>query len=162
MATLVKRSDKLTYMLVDAEYKLVEGCTVLTTNKNPKEYSRQYVHQNFEKNDVTGYSPSIDFTFDQYSDNEVHDALVALINGEKLGTAAIVSIVVVDKADEVSTGVYNATQRDYAVVGGTEGDSMDAYTYSGTFKVNGTKIEGTATLNAAETVATFTASGVSI
>jgi hypothetical protein len=39
---------------------------------------------------------------------------------------------------------------------------MDAYTYSGTFKVNGIKVEGTATLNAAETVATFTASGVSI
>ena len=162
MATLVKRSDKLAFMQVSGEYKRMTGFTALTTNKNPKEYTRQYVDENFENTDVTGYSPSIDFTFDQYTDNLVHEAIVALINGEQLGTAAVVSILVVDKADEVSTGIYNAIQRDYAVIGGTEGDSMDAYTYTGTFKVKGTKVEGTATLNADETVATFTAGGVSV
>jgi hypothetical protein len=162
MATLVKRSDKLAFMQVSGEYKRMTGFTVLTTNKNPKEYTRQYVDEDFENTDVTGYSPSIDFTLDQYTDNAVHDALVSLINNEELGTAAIVSILVVDKADEVTTGVYNAIQRDYAVIGGTEGDSMDAYTYTGTFKVKGTKLTGTATLNADETVATFTQGGTSI
>jgi hypothetical protein len=162
MATLVKRSDKLAFMQVSGEYKRMTGFTVLTTNKNPKEYTRQYVDEDFENTDVTGYSPSIDFTLDQYTDNAVHDALVSLLNNEELGTAAIVSLLVVDKADEVSTGIYNAIQRDYAVIGGTEGDSMDAYTYTGTFKVKGTKVTGTATLNADETVATFTAGGTSI
>lgn len=162
MATLVKRSDKLAFMEVDGEYKRMTGFTALTTNKNPKEYTRQYVDQDFENTDVTGYSPSIDFTLDQYSDNTVHDALVDLINGEELGTAAIISIVVVDKANPVTAGVYNAIQRDYAVVGGTEGDSMDAYTYTGTFKVKGSRVEGTATLNADETVATFSEGGASI
>lgn len=162
MATLVKRSDKLAFMQVSGEYKRMTGFTALTTNKNPKEYTRQYVDEDFENTDVTGYSPSIDFTFDQYTENAVHDALVSLLNEEQLGTAAVVSLLVVDKADEVTTGVYNAIQRDYAVIGGTEGDSMDAYTYTGTFKVKGTKVEGTATLNADETVATFTSGGLSV
>jgi hypothetical protein len=162
MATLIKRSDKLAFLDVSGEYKRMTGFTALTTNKNPKEYTRQYVDEDFENTDVTGYSPSIDFTFDQYTDSAVHEAIVALINNDTIGTPAIVSILTVDKSDEVSTGSYTAWIRDYAVVGGTEGDSMDAYTYSGTFKVKGSKTTGTATLNVGETVATFTAGGVSV
>lgn len=162
MATLVKRSDKLAFMSVSNVYTRMTGFTALTTNKNAKEYTRQYVDEEFENTDVTGYSPSIDFTFDQYIDNTVHEYLVNLINSDTTGTGAIVTLLVVDKADEVSTDVYNAYTRTYTVVGGSEGDSMDAYTYSGTFKVKGSRTTGTATLNADETVATFSAGGTSV
>lgn len=164
MATLVKRSDKVAYLGVGdtPTYYRMTGFTASTNNKNPKEYTRQYVDEDFEQTDVTGYSPSIDFTFDQYIDNPVHEALVSLIDGETIGTDAVVSIVIVDKADVVSTGVYNAVQRDYAVVAGSDGDSMDAYTYSGTFRIKGLRTTGTATLNADESIATFTAGGVSV
>lgn len=162
MATLVKRSDKLAFLQVSGEYKRMTGFTALTTNKNPKEYTRQYVDEDFENTDVTGYSPSIDFTFDQYTDSTVHEAIVTLLNNDTIGTPAIVSILTVDKSDEISTGVYNAWTRDYAVIGGTEGDSMDAYTYSGTLKVKGSRVTGTATLDTTEAIATFTAGGVSI
>lgn len=162
MATLVKRSDKLAFMDVSSAFQRMTGFTALTTNKNPKEYTRQYVDEDFENTDVTGYSPSIDFTFDQYTDNVVHDALITLINNDTTGTGAIVTILVVDTSDEVSAGVYNAYTRTYSVVGGSEGDSMDAYTYSGTFKVKGSRVTGTATLNADQSVATFTAGGASV
>lgn len=162
MATLVKRSDKLAFMDVSSIYKRMTGFTTLTTNKNAKEYTRQYVDEDFENTDVTGYSPSIDFTFDQYTENDVHEALVALINADTTGTSAVVTILVVDKSDEVSAGIYNAWTRTYSVIGNTEGDSMDAYTYSGTLKVKGSRITGTATLDTDELIATFTAGGTSV
>jgi hypothetical protein len=162
MATLVKRSDKLAFMQVSGEYKRMTGFTALTNTKNPIEYNRQYVDEDFENTDVTGYSPTLDFTFDQYSDDAVHDALVTIIDGEATGSSAIVSIVVVDKSNEITSGIYAASQRTYAVVPDSDGDSTDAYTYSGSFKVKTAQVTGTATLNADESVATFTAGGTSV
>lgn len=150
------------FMAVSDIYNRMTGFSTLTTNKNAKEYNRQYVDEDSETNDVTGYSPSIDFTFDQYTLNDVHDAIIALINADTTGTAAVVSILVVDKADEVTTGVYTAWTRNYAVIGSSEGDSTDAYTYSGTLKVQGSRTTGTATLDADELIATFTAGGASV
>ena len=160
--TLVKRSDKLAFLKIGSTYQRMTGFTALTTNKNPVEYSRQYVDEDFENTDVTGYSPSIDFTFDQYSDSVVHDALISIIEGEKTSTSALVTILIVDKAEPITGGTYYSYIRQYAVVGGSEGDSTDAYTYSGTFKVKGARTEGKTTLSADESTATFTAGGASI
>ena len=137
--TLKKRSDKVAFMDVNATLTRMEGFTTYSQSKNPKEYSRQYVDQDFENTDVTGYSPQIAFGFDQYEGNTVHDKLVNILDGEKLGNDAIVTIVVVDITDNT------AIKRDWTVVGDTEGDSMDAYTYSGNFRVKGDKMYGTAT-----------------
>ena len=63
-----------------------------------------------------------------------------------IGTAAVRTIVVVDFTKPTSnTDEYQATARDFSVIPDSEGGSMDAYTYSGNFKVKGSKIEGTAT-----------------
>ena len=162
MAILVKRSDKLAFMLVSAEFKRLKGFTGLTNTKNPIEYNRQFVDEDFENTDITGYSPTLDFTFDQFSDDLVHQAIVEIIDQEKTGSDAIVTILIVDKSNEISTGVYSAFKRDYAIVPDSDGDNTDAYTYSGSFKVKTAQILGTATLNADQTVATFTQGGTSI
>ena len=158
--TLVKRSDKVSFfgnMGTGTEtFNRMRGFTTLSGSKNPSEYSRQYVDEEFETTDVTGYSPSIDFGFDQYKGDLVHDEMVEILDGEKTGTEARRNIVTVDFS-QVSGNGYKATKREYAIIGDAEGDSMDAYTYSGTFRATGKRITGTATLNSDSSVATFTA-----
>lgn len=137
--TLKKRSDKVAFLEVDEVLTRMEGFTTFSQSKNPTEYSRRYVDQDFENTDVTGYSPQIGFGFDQYEGNDVHDHIVSILDNEKLGNEAIVTICVVDVTDGT------AIKREWTVVGDSEGDSMDAYTYSGNFRVKGEKVFGTAT-----------------
>ena len=54
---------------------------------------------------------------------------------------------------------YEARLRTYTTVPDTEGDSTDAYTYSGAFRKNSNMTKGVATLNADNTIATFKATG---
>lgn len=160
---LVKRSDKVSFLGClnggTETFNRMRGFTTLSGSKNSIEYSRQYVDEEFETTDVTGYSPSYDFGFDQYAGDLVHDEMVEILDGEKTGTEARRNIVIVDFSQPVSgqDGVYNAVKREWAIIGDTEGDSMDAYTYSGTFRATGKRILGTATLNSDSSVATFTA-----
>ena len=156
---LVKRSDKVAFfgnMSTGTEtFNRMRGFTTLSGSKNPMEYSRQYVDEEFETTDVTGYSPSYEFGFDQYKDDLVHEEMVGILDSEKTGTEARRNIVVVDFSKASGNG-YEATKREYAIIGDAEGDSMDAYTYSGTLRATGKRITGTATLNADSSVATFT------
>ena len=158
--TLVKRSDKVSFfgnVTGGTEtFNRMRGFTTLSGSKNPSEYSRQYVDEEFETTDVTGYSPSIEFGFDQYAGDLVHDELVEILDNEETGTSARRNIVTVDFSQPVQGGGYKATKREYSIIGDTEGDSMDAYTYSGTFRATGKTIKGTATMNADSSVATFT------
>ena len=124
----------------------MQGFTDMSKSLNPKEYSRQYVDEEFEQTDVVGFSPSIAYGFDQYLGNAVHDELVKLTDNEAIGTAAVRTIVVVDFTKPTDNpDEYQATARDFSVIPDSEGGSMDAYTYSGNFKVKGSKIDGTAT-----------------
>ena len=157
---LVKRSDKVSFfgnMGTGTEtFNRMRGFTTMSGSKNPMEYSRQYVDEEFETTDVTGYSPSIEFGFDQYTDDLVHEEMVGILDGEKTGSEARRNIVTVDFS-QPTTGGYKATKREYAIIGDAEGDSMDAYTYSGTFRATGKRITGTASLNGDSSVATFSA-----
>ena len=157
---LIKRSDKVSFLGCISEgtetFNRMRGFTTLSGAKNPTEYSRRYVDEEFETTDVTGYSPSLDFGFDQYSGDPVHDEMVKILDGEALGTEARRNIVTVDFSQEAGEGSYKAVKREYAIIGDAEGDSMDAYTYSGTFRSTGKRIVGTATLDDAGAVATFT------
>ena len=159
--TLVKRSDKVSFfgnMSTGTEtFNRMRGFTTLSGSKNPKEYSRQYVDEEFEVTDVTGYSPSFEFGFDQYKDDVVHEEMVEILDSEKTGTEARRNIVTVDFSQPVQGGGYKATKRSYSIIGDTEGDSMDAYTYGGTFRATGKRITGTATLSNNNAVATFVA-----
>lgn len=132
-------------------YYRMQGFTSLSTSKNPKEYTRQYVDEEFEQTDVVGYSPAIAYTFDRYDGNVVHDDIARITNGELTGNDALVDIVVVD----TTKSTQNAAKRTYAVIPDSEGDSMDAYTYSGNFKVKGDRVEGNATVSADGLTCTF-------
>jgi len=163
---LIKRSDKVAFLgCIDngtETFNRMRGFTSLSGSKNPMEYSRQYVDEEFETTDVVGFSPSFDFGFDQYTDDPAHEEMVEILDGEYTGTDARRNIVTVDFSQPIEGGGYKATKREYAIIGDSEGDSMDAYTYSGTFRSTGKKINGTATLNSDNSVATFTEDAVSL
>jgi hypothetical protein len=161
--TLVKRSDKVAFFGNVSNgtetFNRMRGFTTLSQSKNPKEYSRQYVDEEFETTDVTGYSPSYDFGFDQYKDDPVHDEMVEILDDEKTGTEARRNMVVVDFSQPVAgqDNTYKAVKREWAIIGDTEGDSMDAYTYSGNMRATSKRIKGTATTSSNDSVAVFTA-----
>lgn len=158
---LVKRSDKVSFLgcMTDGTetFNRMRGFTTLSGSKNPTEYSRKYVDEEFETTDVTGYSPSMDFNFDQYIGDPVHEEMVEILDGEKTGTEARRNIVTVDFSQPVGEeGSYKAVKREYAIIGDADGDGTDAYTYGGTFRSTGSKIVGTATVDETGAVATFT------
>ena len=141
-----KRSTKVAFLQAEDKFYRMKGFTSLSTNKNAGEYTRQYVDEDFETTDVVRISTSMDFNFDYMPSNPVHEKLVEIIDREKIGDDAVVSILIVDFSQAGTTeGSYVAVKRDFAVIPGTEGDSLDAYTYSGTFRVKGPRIEGEAT-----------------
>ncbi|MCL2563148.1 MAG: hypothetical protein FWE08_03840 [Oscillospiraceae bacterium] len=161
VGTLKLRSDKIPFLAIPTgasgqyTYKRMQGFTGFSTSKNPSEYSRQYVDEAFEQTDVVGYSPSISFGFDRYVGNEVHDFLAEIIDNEVIGTAAVVQVVVIDLS-VTEPSANNAFVRPWAVIADTEGDSMDAYTYSGTFAVKGNPVWGRAEIAADGLTLTFT------
>lgn len=168
METLVKRSDKVAFYGVPGEnsvtYTRMKGFTELSTSKNAGEYSRQYVDEDTERTDVVRYSPTTSFAFDEYTGDEVLTDIVDIIDNEKLGTDAQREIIQVDFSKPVNGGGYAAIKRTVTVIADSEGDSMDAYTYSGSFSAVGSFVTGTAavstptggTKKTAETI-TFTA-----
>lgn len=164
---LVKRSDKVSFLGCLAggseAFKRMRGFTTMSGSKNAMEYTRHYVDEEFETTDVTGYSPSIEFAFDQYTDDDVHEEMVTILDGEKTGSDARRNIVTIDFSQPGETsGTYKATKREYSIIGDADGDSLDAYTYSGTFRATGEKVVGTATISDNGATATFTASNISL
>lgn len=148
---LVKRSQRVAYMDVatsggPASFERMTGFTSMTNAKNPKEYSRQYVDMDTETSDVVGYAPSIDYSFDCYSNNPVHEKIAKIHDGELLGNETHVDIVVVDLFKKSSAGEkYYATKRTYAVIPDSDGDGTDALIYSGSLKAVGVLTVGNAT-----------------
>lgn len=161
MSELVKRHEKLAFYGIpsgsgdDITYTFhrMKGFDEITTSKNPKEYSRQYVDEEFEQTDVVGYTPTISFGFDEFSGNAVHSDIKSIFDEEKTGADAIRPIVMVDMRSETK----KAIKRDFTVVADSEGDGTDAYTYGGTFRAKGEKIAGTATSSDDWQTLTFTA-----
>lgn len=149
----VARSKKVAFYGVKSgettTYTRMQGFTDMTKNANAKEYSRQYVDEPTERVDVTGYAPSIAYTFDRIKGNTVHDDIISITDGEKIGAEAIRSIILVDltTATTGETPTYTGIKRDYSVIPSSEGGGNDSYTYSGDFKANGEKVEVTGTLS---------------
>ena len=157
---LVKRSRKVAFMDVSttsiANFLRMTKFTEISKSKNPTEYSRSYVDEDGEVTDVTGYSEEISYNFDLHVGNLVHEKLVDITDNEKTGADALVRILQVDFTKPKGSG-YEARLRTYSVVPDSEGDSTDAYTYSGAFRKNSNMTIGIATMNADNTVATFAA-----
>lgn len=148
---LVSRSELRSYMNVStgttaAAYELIgEGFTSLTEAKNPKEYSRQYIHEKTERTDVVGYAPSLDYSVDIYTNNPVIKRIREITDKELIGSDAQVSIVTVEMfgdaaIDETKLVAY---ERKYAVIPDSKGDGVEALVYSGTFKAVGDMVTGT-------------------
>lgn len=155
------RSKKVAFMKVEnGTFHRMKGFTALSVNRNPKEYTRQYVDEPFETTDVVAISTSMDFTFDQMQNDPVHEKMVDIIDGEKIGDDAVVTIVVVDLTKQgATTESYKAVKRDFVLIPETEGDSVDAYTYSGILRAKGEKVEGEATSTDGWKTCTFTPEG---
>lgn len=160
MEKLVKRSGKVAFMDVSTtsipNFLRMTKFTEISKSKNPTEYSRTYVDEDGEVTDVTGYSEEISYAFDLYSGNLVHEKIVKITDDELTEDEALVKILIVDFSKPVGKG-YEARLRTYSTVPDTEGDSTDAYTYSGSFRKNSTMTKGIATLNKNNTIASFSA-----
>lgn len=155
---LVKRNGKVAYMDVSttsvANFQRMRKFTEISKSKNATEYSRTYVDEDGEVTDVTGYSEEISYAFDLYKGNLVHQKLVDITDNEKTGNDALVRILTVDFSKPSGSG-YEARLRTYSVVPDAEGDSTDAYTYSGAFRKNSGFTIGVATITDDGMTATF-------
>lgn len=160
MDKISKRSDKVAFYGVvngsNTDYKRMRGFTELSINKNPVEYSRRYIDEKTERNDVVGYAPSISYSFDKFSDDAVHTDIIKVADDELVGTDAVREIILVDLTNSVSGGGHNAVRRKWSVIPDSEGNDTDAYTYSGTLKANGDIEKGTATSEDDWQTCTFT------
>lgn len=157
MYKISKRSDKVAFFGLSetgSEFLRMRGFTEFSVSKNPVEYSRRYIDEQTERNDVVAYSPSISYSFDKFSDDNVHKELIDIADMERVGADAVRYIIIVDM-----TGINaekSAIMRAWTVVPDGEGNDNDAYTYSGTLKANGEVIMGTATSDDDWQTCTFT------
>lgn len=148
--SLVKRSDKKAFYGIPQEagaaiFTRMRNFTELSASKNPKEYSRKYVDEDFERTDVIGYSVSYGFAFDDYTDDPVLADIKEIFDNELVGTEAQREIVFVDFSAPVGDG-FKAVKRTFSVICDSEGNSADAYNYSGNLKVTDIMVKGIATI----------------
>lgn len=142
-ADLVLRTGKVAFYHVPGQsvYTRMEGFTSLSTSKNPTEYERQYVDEDFKRTDITAYNTAIAYALDRYKKHPVTDDIIGIHENELLGQDAVRSIINVDMttAQQGSNGIWSASakMRDYAVIPDADGDTTDCMTYSGNFKTRG-------------------------
>ena len=149
MTEAIKRSKILAFYGVPQKsdstvtytFHRMKGFDSISTSKNPKEYSRQYVDEEFEQTDVVGYTPTVSFEFDRFAGDPVHDDIIAIFNGEKTGADATRPVIMVDMTGTTKSAI----KRDFAIFAESEGEGTEMYTYSGSMRVKGDKVFGTAT-----------------
>lgn len=138
------RADIVNFMKILDKFNRMTGFTDAGKSMNASTYDRRYVDEKIERSDVIAYAPEIAYGFDRMVGNEVHEAIVKIHNGELVGQT--VEIVTVNFNEEGTTEKsFKARKRTYSVIPDAEGDSTDAYTYSGTFRASGEIVEGEAT-----------------
>lgn len=123
-----------------------EGFTSFPESKNPKEYTRKYIHEKTERSDVIGYAPSISYSCDVITGDPVIEKIIDITDNEKLGSDTHVDIVTVNLWESEGEGTYVAYKRKYAVVPDAKGDGVEAMIYTGTLKAVSEVVKGTFTL----------------
>lgn len=150
-SSLVQRSEELAFFNVLTGGKgttgitgtltRMEGFTDLSNSQNPKEYSRQYVDEDFERTDIVGYAPAVAYSFDRYKGNTVLEDIVKITKNEYIGEKMVRFILLVDMTTCTGKGTPTQTARgkirQYAVIPDSYGDTTDCMTYSGNFKARG-------------------------
>ena len=150
MNELIRRDQKKAFWGIPSEdgkpvFQRMKYFTDLSGSKNPGEYNRRYVDENFQRSDVTSYSTSWSFNFDEYNGDAVLEDIVGIIDKNKLGTDAHRDIIFVNFSKKSGSG-YVACKQSFAVIADSEGGSTDAYTYNGNLKAVGEKVWGIATI----------------
>lgn len=125
----------------------MQGFTEGGKSLNSTTYDRRYIDEKTERSTVTGYSTEIAYSFDRIVGNGIHEKLANIHDNELVGE--VVEILT------VNTVTNDAKLRNYSVIPDADGDSTDAYTYSGNFHADGDIIEGTATISGDGMTATF-------
>lgn len=141
----------------------MKGFTDAGKSMNPSTYDRRYVDEKNERSDVVAYATEIAYGYDRMYGNSVHDVISKVHDDEIVGFN--IPIVTVNFNEPVEGG-YRAKYRVWSVQPDSDGDSTDAYTYSGAFKANSSIVTGVAKIeegNANDTTTisaiTFTADG---
>lgn len=145
MNGISKRSEKVAFLGIDSsfsEFTRMRGFTEFSLSKNPVEYSRRYIDEKTQRSDVVAYAPSISYSFDKFSNDDVHKDIINITDREKIGVDAIRHIVIVDLSGD--SDEKTAIMRKWSVIPDTEGNDADTYTYSGTLKACSDIIIGTA------------------
>lgn len=146
-SNIVMRTGKLAFYKCRDEsiYRRMEGFTELSNSKGTKEYTRQYVDEDFERTDVSGYSPEISYAFDRYKTHPVLEDIIYITENELIGQAMVREFVILDMTTAVSNNGFTWTaegkMRKWAVIPDTDGDTTDCMTYSGTFKCRGEMVD---------------------
>ncbi len=148
---IYNRADIVTFMNTGTSqapvFTRMQGFTDEGTSMNSTTYSRRYVDERAEREDVTGYGTSIAYTLDRIKDNPVHEKICKIHEEELVGQSVeILSVNTVDNSAKLRT---------YSVIPDAMGDGTDAYQYSGSFKASGPMTLGTATLSSDGLTATF-------
>lgn len=156
---LVGRHERLAFMDVEGTgttFTRMMGFTSMSEGKEAKEYSRQYVDEDTERNDVVGYATSVEYEFDRYTNDKVCEKVCTITDDELTGTDAQVDIVTVDvfTANEKKQAI--ARKRTYSVIPDTSGDGTDALIYSGSFSAASEITKGYVTLDDKMETCTFT------
>lgn len=128
-------------------YTRMQGFTEGGKSLNSSTYDRRYIDEKTERSTVTGYSTEIAYSFDRIVGNDVHEIIAEVHDKELIGE--VVQILT------VNTRTNEARLRNYSVIPDSDGDSEDAYTYSGNFHADGEINEGTATVASNGLTATF-------
>lgn len=155
------RADIVNFMGLDlnsATFQRMKGFTDNGKSMNSTTYDRRYVDEKTERSDTIAYATAIAYGFDRMVGNAVHNTL-AKIHDDEL-TGEVLPIVTVNFNEPVEGG-YKAKYRLWSVAPESDGDSTDAYTYSGSFKANGSMIEGVAKVIEGNTNDTLTITAVS-
>ena len=124
-------------------YEIGEGFTDFTENKNPKEYSRRYIHESTERTDLVGFAPSVTYAFDVCDSDPVQEHLMEMTMSETVGEDARVTIVTAFLyRSGTKDGRFAAVQRDYTVCPARVGSGTEALICSGTLKACGEAVRG--------------------
>ena len=148
------RADIVNFMKVEEIFNRMQGFTDAGKSMNSSTYDRRYVDEKIERSDVIAYAPEIAYSFDRMVGNAVHEKIVAIHNGELVGQTVEIVTVNFNEAGETE-GSFKARKRTYSVIPDSEGNSTDAYTYSGAFRASGEIVEGEATSDDEWTTCTF-------
>lgn len=146
---IYNRADIVNFMKVDDGYKRMQGFTEGGKSLNSTTYDRRYIDEKTERSTVTGYSTEIAYSFDRIVGNAIHEKIAKIHDDELVGESVEILT--------VNTTTKEARLRNYSVIPDADGDSTDAYTYSGTFHADGDITVGTAVVTPDGMTATFTA-----